>query len=318
MGDDYLWDRSGEPDPEIARLERTLGRLRHAPEVVPLHRRPRARWLALAAAAALLLATVAVFRDRPKEIAGPAFRIERLEGTPRVEAAPVASSALLGVGQWLTTDDHARARIAVAGIGVVEVAAGSRVRLAATGPAQHRLDLARGTISARVDAPPRLFVVGTPAATAVDLGCAYTLSVDDRGHTLLRVTSGWVSLEDGGRASLVVAGASCETRPGAGPGTPALDDAPAPLKDALGRLDFSAGGADAIRAALAAARPEDALTVWHLIARADPPLRAEVVARLRIMHPPPEGVREAEVERLDPEALARWRDAVAEGPLTTW
>jgi hypothetical protein len=29
-------------------------------------------------------------------------------------------------------------------------------------------------------------------------------------------------------------------------------------------------------------------------------------------------VREAEVERLDPEALARWRDAVAEGPLTTW
>jgi hypothetical protein len=26
---DYLWDRSGEPDPDVAYLERVLGTLRH-------------------------------------------------------------------------------------------------------------------------------------------------------------------------------------------------------------------------------------------------------------------------------------------------
>src|SRR5258705_10390661 len=29
MNDDYLWDKSGEPDPEIAKLERTLSGLGH-------------------------------------------------------------------------------------------------------------------------------------------------------------------------------------------------------------------------------------------------------------------------------------------------
>ena len=31
MSDDYLWDRRGPADPEIARLERVLGRLRTEP-----------------------------------------------------------------------------------------------------------------------------------------------------------------------------------------------------------------------------------------------------------------------------------------------
>jgi hypothetical protein len=58
MSDDYLWDRSGEPDAEIARLEKTLGRLRHQPETVKLPlpvqvRRPF--FPALAAAAVILM-----------------------------------------------------------------------------------------------------------------------------------------------------------------------------------------------------------------------------------------------------------------------
>jgi hypothetical protein len=57
MSDDYLWDRSGEPDPEIARLERTLGKLRHkpAPLVLPVARPRRSFFPALAAAAVVLL-----------------------------------------------------------------------------------------------------------------------------------------------------------------------------------------------------------------------------------------------------------------------
>ncbi|HEX8137240.1 MAG TPA: hypothetical protein VF544_06585 [Pyrinomonadaceae bacterium] len=59
MKDDYLWDRSGEPDAEVLRLERTLGRLRHRPRPLELPRsRPLPRWRlhpTLAAAAVLVL-----------------------------------------------------------------------------------------------------------------------------------------------------------------------------------------------------------------------------------------------------------------------
>jgi ferric-dicitrate binding protein FerR (iron transport regulator) len=342
MGDDYLWDRSGEPDPDVARLERTLAKLRYQDRpyeipdarparVIPLRRRLPVRWALLATAAALAAGAALVWRGlhpvtapvavvtTPPPGAAPAFSVERIEGAPRVGATPIEATAQLGVGQWLETDPGARARIEVADIGVVEVSGRSRVRLTKTGPDQHRLDLERGTIAAKVTAPPRLFVVGTPAATAVDLGCAYTLDVDDRGAGRLRVTSGWVSLEDGGRASMVPAGASCETRPGMGPGTPVYDDAPPPLHEALTRFDFEHGGDDAVGAVLAAARRRDALTVWHLLSRVDAPLRGKVQDRLRALAPPPPDVLPADVLRLDPTALLRWRDAITSaGASITW
>ena len=57
MSDDYLWDRSGEPDPEIERLERTLGQLRHQPKALdlPVARPGRSFFPALAVAAVVLL-----------------------------------------------------------------------------------------------------------------------------------------------------------------------------------------------------------------------------------------------------------------------
>lgn len=58
MNDDYLWDRSGEPDPEIQRLEEILGTLRYQPK--PLQLAPRRSYFPLLAiAAAVLIALLA-------------------------------------------------------------------------------------------------------------------------------------------------------------------------------------------------------------------------------------------------------------------
>jgi hypothetical protein len=58
MNDDYLWDRSGEPDPEIQQLEEILGTLRYQPK--PLKLAPRRNYLALLAiAATFVIALVA-------------------------------------------------------------------------------------------------------------------------------------------------------------------------------------------------------------------------------------------------------------------
>jgi hypothetical protein len=67
MNEDYLWDKSGEPDPEIEQLEKTLGSLRfkRPAEPLPLPATPQ-RWSfrlsfspALAVAAALLILLLA-------------------------------------------------------------------------------------------------------------------------------------------------------------------------------------------------------------------------------------------------------------------
>jgi len=60
-------------------------------------------------------------------------------------------------------------------------------------------------------------VVDTPSARAVDLGCQYTLNVDDRGDGLLKVTMGWVAFDTDGRESFIPAGAACRTRKRGGP-----------------------------------------------------------------------------------------------------
>jgi hypothetical protein len=347
MDDDYLWDRSGKPDRDVADLERALAPLRYVArddavpaKVVPLAPRRR-RWVPVLLAAAAIAAGVFVVLRRPpvekpieaRRVAplvptvsvpqpqpdGPAFAVTALAGTPRAGGTEVDFEGLLHVGEWLETDSASRARLEVATIGVMEVEEGTRLRLTANRPGQHRLELARGFVSARVVAPPRVFVIDTPAASAVDLGCAYTLSVDDQGAGLLRVTWGWVALETSSRASFVPAGASCATRQGTGPGTPAFDDAPAPLREALRRFDFEGGGEGEVRRALGQARKRDALSVWHLLTRVEEPLRRDVYRRLAALAPPPRKVSEEAALRLDPEALVAWRNSLMERAASiTW
>ena len=64
MNDDYLWDKSGEPDPQIQELEEILGTLRYQPKPLQLPRELsavrapnyfRRNYLPLAAIAATLL-----------------------------------------------------------------------------------------------------------------------------------------------------------------------------------------------------------------------------------------------------------------------
>ena len=259
------------------------------------------RWVQLALAAGLLLVAARALVPRRS-----GWEVTPLTGGPTIGTSRLSRPGTLRVGEALTTDNSSSALVAVGDIGRVEVRPGSRLRLLVARPTDHRLALDRGAIDARVDAPPRRFFVETPAGTAVDLGCAYSLAVDSTGGSLLRVTAGYVEFQWHGRRSIVPIGASVATRPGVGPGTPWADDAPAPLRAALAAFDFSGGGAGAVRSALAAARAEDALSLWHLLSRVDAPLRASVYDRLTALLPPPAGVTRDAALHLDPDALARY------------
>ena len=244
------------------------------------------------------------------------WEVARLEGAPLIDADRMGSTGRLGIGEWLETDAGSRAQIKVADIGQVEVDPGTRIRLVETRLTEHRLELARGRMHATIFAPPRLFFVDTPSAVAADLGCAYTLEVDDAGRSVLHVTAGWVAFETRERESMVPAGAACLTQPGVGPGTPFFEDASDLFLDALAKFDFANGGALALGSVIDEARPRDTLTLWHLLARTEGSERERVYERLAALAPPPASVTRAGVMLLDPGMLYDWKAQMEQTWLT--
>ena len=266
-------------------------------------------WYRLAAVSATLLLVLGIGAAwYYMRSSGPTWEVASLEGTPKVGSDRIRETGRLAVGEWLETDEASRAKIRVANIGHVEVDPATRIRLVETRLTEHRLELARGRMHARIWAPPRLFFVDTPSAVAADLGCAYTLEVDDRGRSRLHVTSGWVALELKDRESIVPAGAACLTQPGIGPGTPFFEDASETFLNALTKFDFEGGGAGSLNTLLAQSRPRDTLTLWHLLARVDEQNRGRVFNRIVEFAPLPEGVTREGIMRLDREMLELWKD----------
>lgn len=269
------------------------------------------RWFApvgVAAAAALMVTLAERGLSRSPS---DAWSVATLSGTPRVNARMVRDEAQFRVGQWLETDAESRAKVAVGNIGEVTVDPNSRLRLIGMAATDHRLELARGSMRAFIWAPPRLFFVNTPSATAVDLGCQYTLTVDEHGDGELHVLTGYVALEHGRLESIIPMGMMCLTRRESGPGTPFASDAPPELRAALTRFDFERGAAPtALPEILGHARTGDAVTLWHLLARTTVSERAAVYDTLAKLSTPPDGVTRAGILAGDVGMRQTWAAAL--------
>jgi hypothetical protein len=343
----YLWDGSGDPDPEIQKLEALLGEFRHNrpapqfPEIVPSRRWMFFPWRmrpfpALAAIAAGLLAIAAIIflthgtefpthgtQPLPAAVAG--WDVSRLAGTPRIGATAVRANELpshLAVGQVLETDDQSRAGLRAEAVGQIEIEPNSRVRLLTMGEDVKRIALDRGKIQAFIWSPPGQFVVDTPSATTVDLGCAYTLQVDDSGSGVVRTSLGWVGFKLNGHESFIPAGAACATRPKVGPGTPYFEDATVEFRAALARFDFEDStpqqrAAD-VEIVLAQSRTRDALTLWHLLARVDEQQRALVYDQLSQLAPLPANVTREGILHLNQPMLDLWWNALGFEDISVW
>ncbi|MBO0725823.1 MAG: zf-HC2 domain-containing protein [Blastocatellia bacterium] len=283
-------------------------------------------WWKIATAGAVALASALVvfwfYPRAPRPALHSGLDVTRIEGAPRIGSKTVGESGKLRVGEWLVTDDSSSAEIRVGEIGQVQVDPGSRVRLVEAKADEHRLALDRGKMQAFIWAPPRQFYVDTPSAVAVDLGCAYTLEVGADGRGLLSVIAGWVAFEWQGRETFVPAMAMCVTRPRLGPGTPYFSDASEDFQNALAIFDLAESGSDArsnaLQTALAKSRKRDALTLWHLLARADGDDRLRVYNRLAELIPPPAQATPEAVMRGDRAALDLWWEKLELGSAEWW
>ena len=273
MSGDYLWDRSGEPNPEIQHLEEVLGGLRS--------NRPAPNWSG---------------QQKVRQIPG---RWAGFQETRRFVRATESRAAI------------------AAGVALVICASWVVTRPVRTGWQVARMEGAPMVGKSRIWAPPRMFSVETPAAVAVDLGCRYSLKVDDAGITTLHVMLGWVGFEQNGHESWVPEGAECVTRPGKQAGTPYFVDASETFRTALARFDFDHDAA-ALDSVLAEARNRDAMTLWHLLPRVHGAERVRVYDRLAHLAPPPANIAREAVLGGDQQALDLWWDQLGLGESSFW
>ena len=303
-----------EDDPVfIARLERSLGRLPLPPEpdwdARPRrgHRPPVLVYAAAAAVLLVVLAGVLFARD--------AWRVEPLAGSPSLLG--VAFAGRVALGGRIETDARSRAQLEVAGLGRVELEPGSVLRRVRGRGAERKLALDVGTLHAFISAPPRQFVVETPVGVAIDLGCAYTLTVAGGGRGRLAVTAGRVTFTHGGLESFVPAGAWCPLLPG-GEGVPRRDYASDAFLVAIEALDSAPDETAALDHVLATAEASDAITLWHLLPRVDAERRTRVAVRISELIEVPADVPFERVLALEPAALDAWWDAIGMGPAAEW
>jgi hypothetical protein len=240
------------------------------------------------------------------------WQVARLNGAPRIDAKNINDQDKLAVGQWLETDAASRAQLNIEDVGRVEIDPNTRVRLLQTNPNEHRLELAQGRLSARISAPPKLFFVNTPSGVAQDLGCAYTLEVDDAGNSVLHVTAGWVSMQTAEGEPVVPGGAACATRKNLGPGTPYFEDASEDFRTALAKFDFdaaaeSSSSSSSMDVLLREARPRDAMTLWYLLPRVNKNERTRVYDRMTAITSPPAGVTREGMLNLDQAMMNSWK-----------
>ena len=284
------------------------------------------RFATAMAAAAIVIAAVAILFTRqktplPANLAG--WDVSVVSGKPRVGFDSLASNVgRFSVGQILETDQASRVSLQAGDVGQIEVEKNTRLRLLTMAAGLKRIALDRGTIHARIWARPGEFVVDTPFALTVDLGCVYSLHVDDSGSGLVRTSMGWVGFTLNGRESFIPAGAACATRRNVGPGTPYFEDTSASFRTALSRLDFEDQTSQARAADLAVilneSRRGDALTLWHLLSRVGPAERPSVYDRLQKLAPAPASVSREAVLRLDQPALDRWWNELGFDDMATW
>lgn len=348
---DYLWERSGTPDPEIQRLESLLSEYRYAERLLILPAdRPAARtrssqpaavpylpypfrtgWTLprFTAAAVLLLALCGTLFFTLHRVGAPthniAWNVSTLEGAPQIGTqllSATQAAAKLQVGQTLTTNSTSRATLSETDLGEIQIDPNSRVRLLQSGPDHKRIQLDLGTIHAYIWAKPTQFVVDTPSAVAIDLGCAYTLHVSPDGSGTIRTSLGWVGFHLNGRDSFIPAGAMCSTRPNIGPGTPYFEDASPAFREALSLFDITLQPTDAasrqLDIILHEARPKDSLTLWHLLSRTFGKERTQVYDRLAALLPPPPGASRDGLLQLDPHMLDLYWNALNLGDISIW
>ena len=297
MNNDYLFDGSGEPDAEVAQLEALLGRYRSTAPMPDFRRvvviRTRPRWPLAIAAALVLFAVIGVLR-----IYTPPNRWRATSSS----GGAIVPHVLLRAGDVVRTGAQGSVRLESPAVGMLDISANTTVKLIESRRNRHRLALTAGTIHARTTSMPGVFVIDTPRARAIDLGCEYTLTVAPNGVGELHVISGWVDLTHGYDQALVPQGSSALMTEDGELTVPAFDDADPRFRTAV--RDFA--HSHDLATIVSLARKRDALTLLNLFRLTTPDESVILFDRLNQLVPAPASISRDAVRYWRPDVTELW------------
>lgn len=246
--------------------------------------------ITLVAAMILIAILPSFFRERGHQSTGfsyPFWPVIQLKGLTTINSRIVNGRDSIKLGEWIETKDSGKAMLQIPGVGSIILEPNTKVKIVKTDTGEQRIGLEYGTINANISTKPGTFIVDSRSAEAIDLGCAYTYSIDTGGNGLIYVKSGMVEMDHDGRKSLVPAGKFCITKSGFGPGTPYRENTSPELKDALMKYDFGNGGHESVNTILKHATKGDAITLLNLLPKVDEENRSKVYERVSHFVPPP-------------------------------
>lgn len=321
MSEQYLWDRTGEPDPEIVQLEQTLAALRMAerepvflahlaqPQNVVVTKKRRRGWVLSVGLAVCAVMTIVLWMIFRPHLQPGIWEAHRATGFPEL-SGKVFTEGRLEPGGWLATNGKSSLRLRTT-IGELDVQPGTELSLAESRAQRQRFVMRYGTIHARISALPGLFVVDTPSARAIDLGCEYTLKVERDGTGELAVSAGWVQLQHSWRQSLVPAGTLAKI---AADGTlsPAyFQDAAPAFQQALVKFTLEPAldvetRRHTFETILREARKRDSFTLLNLFSRAEADERVELFDRLNQFVPAPESITRETARNWQVSSMDAW------------
>ncbi len=335
--DNYLWNRSGSPDPEIEKLEEILRPLRdqssgplepwpdgeEASSRRPLHRL-RTGFL-VTAATVLIVALLGwkIFDANSRDTNSSESKEANLEESKETGTGPKlivdSSDRQLHVDEFLETREIES--LSLAEIGEISVDAGSRIRVDRLSEDRTRLFLERGAIDANiyVNVKPRFFEVATQATLCVDLGCMYRLEVGASGRAKVRVYTGQVAFVDADREIYVPAGATCTAIPGRGAGIPRFDGLPSRIVSMLDQYGELKESESKQRLKLARALMVDlagltsqrhSLIVWHFLEDKDEDIAKDARHWLEGKFMKPTGILKSDSQKLDANDREAWKSAL--------
>lgn len=273
--------------------------------------------ITLVAAMILIAILPSFFRERGHQSTGfsyPFWPVIQLKGLTTINSRIVNGTDSIKIGEWIETKDSGKAMLQIPGVGSVILEPNTKVRIVKTDTGEQRIGLEYGTINANINTKPGTFIVDSKSSEAIDLGCAYTFSVDTGGNGLIYVKAGMVEMNHDGRKSLVPAGKFCITKTGIGPGTPYRENTSPELKDALLKYDFGKGGDESVNIILKHATKGDAITLLNLLPKVDEENRSKVYERVLHFVPPPKEYRYEydSIPKMEYKDLHKWIDKITE------
>ncbi len=270
------------------------------------------KYAAVSLIAAMILVALlpSIFLDKDTPILNkvniPYWKVTTLQGTSVSGANIMKGVDSLKPGEWLETKDSSRAVLDVPGLGKVTIEPNTKIQFVKSDTGEHRISLEYGTIKADINSKPRTFFVDSRSATAVDLGCSYTYTVQQNGDGVLYVKEGTVALESHGRESIVPAGKFCLAKTDIGPGTPFRENTSAALKEALLKYDFEKGGEKEVETILKNSKKADVVTLMNLLPRVDDSHKTRVYMVITNFAPPPKNIAGDSIPKINSKELNEW------------